>query len=209
MKWYQITKGASPLNNTRTFFFSYLVALLLSSSIFYFCFHQLTSPLAHLLLVVLTTLFFGFISVIIRHQGPFWFALAAPSYLTWMSTLLIFRPSHFSTTGWNLVPVIHSLALLQHLTMNKIIWYFGGNTMLFIPMGFILYRFTSSNCKTLLYGFSLMLSVEVVQGITGRGVFDIDDLILNLFGIWIGSYSGMYFKKTGKNHIDNKNVKNY
>ncbi len=70
--------------------------------------------------------------------------------------------------------------------------------MLFIPIGFIFYHLTASSRQTFFMGIMLMLCVEVIQGITGSGVFDIDDLFLNIFGIMIGAVSHMYFKKQGK-----------
>ena len=40
--------------------------------------------------------------------------------------------------------------------------------------------------KTSLVGFAIILFVEVIQFLFGRGSFDIDDIILNMVGISIG-----------------------
>lgn len=183
---------------TKSFAFQYFIAISLSCLITFLCLHSLTSLVAHICLITLTTTVYGCIQLV----KPTVFSLFAPSYLTWMSTLLLFRPSHFSTTGWNFMPIVYSIALLKHLTISQIIWYFGGNILLFIPVGFIIANFTISLRRTLLAGFFIMLSVELIQGITGCGVFDIDDLILNLSGIGLGFLCWYAFEKIGQNQTE-------
>jgi glycopeptide antibiotics resistance protein len=106
-----------------------------------------------------------------------------------MSTLLLFRPVDSATTGWNFIPVIHSYDLFTQLSLRNQIWYFGGNTLLFIPMGYIFaYLARTKPRKTaLLFGFSLMIVVELTQAISHTGVCDIDDLLMNFSGIMLGS----------------------
>jgi glycopeptide antibiotics resistance protein len=54
------------------------------------------------------------------------------------------------------------------------VWYFGGNTLLFLPMGFLFSYLTNSVRHTLYMGL-FMGTVEIIQGLTGLGVCDIDD----------------------------------
>ncbi|WPP52919.1 VanZ family protein [Catalinimonas niigatensis] len=71
----------------------------------------------------------------------------------------------------------------------------GGNILLFIPMGIILYEFLGKR-NTFFYlisGFMLSLTVETLQFITRRGTFDIDDLIWNTTGMVLGFW---IWKKT-------------
>ena len=64
-----------------------------------------------------------------------------------------------------------------------------GNFLLFMPMGVYL-PFIFKKIRTLLdyvlYMIPVLMMVELVQLLTKRGSFDIDDLILNLSGAIIG-----------------------
>ena len=61
-----------------------------------------------------------------------------------------------------------------------------GNIVMFIPIGFfikLLYKIDDK--KVIIIGFSISLFIEVIQNFTGRET-DIDDLILNTLGVYIG-----------------------
>ena len=63
------------------------------------------------------------------------------------------------------------------------------NLLLFLPMGIYLPLFIKKINKTSLfsiYAIALLFIVEVVQLLTKRGSFDIDDFILNMVGALIG-----------------------
>jgi glycopeptide antibiotics resistance protein len=65
-----------------------------------------------------------------------------------------------------------------------------GNFILFYPMGIFLpclFRSVRTVKKSLLISFCTILSVEIVQIVFRWGIFDIDDLILNITG-WILGY---------------------
>lgn len=64
-----------------------------------------------------------------------------------------------------------------------------GNVILFIPAGWLLptiFKPFQGYFKFFLLCTLLILSVEIVQLLTLLGYFDIDDLILNLFGLSMG-----------------------
>ena len=70
-----------------------------------------------------------------------------------------------------------------------------GNLAAFLPMGWLLPSLLGRRCSARrVAGLSLALSliVEVGQGISGRRVADVDDLILNTagglmgYGLWLG-----------------------
>ncbi|WP_342572728.1 VanZ family protein [Paenibacillus sp. FSL R5-0749] len=67
-----------------------------------------------------------------------------------------------------------------------------GNIVLFIPLG-IWIPWLFRRCRSFLIFTStvvlLLLGVEVIQLITSVGSFDVDDIILNTVGAWIG-YAG-------------------
>jgi|GEM_PF-1604783 len=60
-----------------------------------------------------------------------------------------------------------------------------NNILLFIPVGIFLYRLRPKS-STFYLPFLVSLGVEVLQLLTGRGLFEIDDLISNTLGGLIG-----------------------
>lgn len=67
--------------------------------------------------------------------------------------------------------------------------YVVENILLFIPYGFCLGWYLNKGgffFRSLLYGFITSLGIEVLQLITGRGIFQIDDIITNTLGCVIG-----------------------
>ena len=71
-----------------------------------------------------------------------------------------------------------------------------GNMVLFLPFGFFmsLYLKNEKANLTLLLTLVTSFSIELVQMIIGR-VFDIDDIILNLLGGYLGYLIYFYLKK--------------
>lgn len=63
-----------------------------------------------------------------------------------------------------------------------------GNIGIFIPLGIYLPLLKKDKrvLMSLLFIFIVSLFVEIIQGLLGIGVSDIDDIILNCFGGWIG-----------------------
>ena len=63
-----------------------------------------------------------------------------------------------------------------------------GNVVIFIPMGIFLpiLKKDKRTAVNLLFIFLISLFVEIIQGLLGLGVTDIDDVILNCLGGWIG-----------------------
>lgn len=64
-----------------------------------------------------------------------------------------------------------------------------GNIVLFIPYGIFLpylFKHLQKLWKVMLFGVITIVCVELLQIITLRGSCDIDDLILNMLGIFIG-----------------------
>ena len=66
----------------------------------------------------------------------------------------------------------------------------AGNIAGFVPLGFlipVLFRNMRSFPRIILCGALLSLTVELIQLLTGVGIFDVDDLILNTAGTAIGA----------------------
>lgn len=64
-----------------------------------------------------------------------------------------------------------------------------GNIIMFIPLGFfipIIWKRKRSLIKVVFLGFFLSLCIELSQFLFTHRVANIDDVILNTFGTWIG-----------------------
>ena len=75
-----------------------------------------------------------------------------------------------------------------------------GNVIMFVPLGFLLpfiYKRAKSFAGCMVTSFIILLCVEVTQLITFLGSFDIDDLLLNMVGAFIG-YIGYKMMKIDK-----------
>lgn len=66
---------------------------------------------------------------------------------------------------------------------------FLGNILLFVPLGFLIPLVTEEDSwgKIIRIGFSLSLLIEMIQFITLRGCFDVDDIVLNTMGMIVGT----------------------
>lgn len=92
---------------------------------------------------------------------------------------------------YNLIPFRTIMNYLQNSgQIDFTIWIYNlaGNIVAFMPLGFLI-PFAVRGMKagkTYLVAFALILSAEIMQLISRRGVFDIDDLILNMLGCLLG-----------------------
>ena len=91
----------------------------------------------------------------------------------------------FRTIGRYIDRLYNSAGKLNHQAVINL----GGNVIMFIPLGFLL-PFVSDRAKKLkncfVMTFVVILSVELLQFATLLGSFDIDDLLLNMIGIFMG-----------------------
>ncbi|MFD0669893.1 VanZ family protein [Cohnella sp. GCM10027633] len=105
------------------------------------------------------------------------FSLDNPRFVAW-------RIEH-----GNLVPFHEISAALAERTEHRML-NFIGNIAVFIPFGMLLPgafgsdRLALTRATTIAFAFSLVL--EGSQAVLAIGSFDVDDLILNAFGGWIG-----------------------
>ena len=72
-----------------------------------------------------------------------------------------------------------------------------GNIIMFIPFGFLGWVFPNfKKLKSLIFTFiSVIIIVEALQYFTRMGVFDVDDIMLNTFGVFIGWLIYVFFEK--------------
>jgi hypothetical protein len=83
-----------------------------------------------------------------------------------------------------------------------------GNIVLLIPLGFLLplvYR-TLTNNKALIIFSAFCLMIEGIQAYLKIGIFDIDDVILNLLGCMIGYWAYRYLPAAWRYLKQNKFV---
>ena len=101
-----------------------------------------------------------------------------------------------------LLPLVSTILFVQNTTSwESIIINLLGNIIMFIPFGFLGWlNGKYFSFKKLIVDFlSVLIIMEALQYLTRLGVFDIDDLALNSFGVWIGFQMRKF--------IDNFNIK--
>lgn len=92
------------------------------------------------------------------------------------------------------------LPLIEGQNWMRIVYLFGGNIVWFVPFGMYLQgtgRMTGI-CRTALAGLAFSFSIEFFQYLFGTGVSELDDLILNTLGVWVGAVIARCFKKENK-----------
>ena len=115
--------------------------------------------------------------------------LIAFSYSIGLLILLFFRPENQYYGSINLIPFKTVMFYLEGRVDLLIAFYnLGANIGLFIPFGVYFCYITDKPTvgKLLMISFFSISLIESLQFITKRGSLDIDDLILNLFGVWLG-----------------------
>ncbi len=105
-----------------------------------------------------------------------------------MSLAILFRASH-STRNVNLIPFRTISSFLSRNIFHIFVFSnLFGNILLFVPLG--IYGMTlmreKSGKKATFIVFLTSLAVEIVQYTFKKGVGDIDDIILNVLGGFIG-----------------------
>lgn len=119
--------------------------------------------------------------------------MMALGYAVFMSWLLFYRDRYFGAQyAYNLVPFETIKRYIVHYDhFNFSTWFKNlfGNIVLFVPIGvfFPLLNTKYMNILALTAASILLITaVESIQMLTKVGSFDIDDIILNTFGAWIG-----------------------
>jgi glycopeptide antibiotics resistance protein len=110
--------------------------------------------------------------------------------------LLFFRPSEQSYNSMNLQP-FSTISFYLSGKVNGLIAFYNlaANVCLFIPYGIYIGLKSYSLLKAFLVPLVIIAFIEVLQFVTHRGSLDIDDLILNLFGVILGHLLFPIFKK--------------
>ena len=97
-------------------------------------------------------------------------------YFLVMILLLFFRVYHDNNINLNLLELFNfEIANLSQIILNLIV---------FIPIGYWLKHFKATSA--LLISLFLITSIEILQFISHRGIFDVVDILINTIGIMFG-----------------------
>ena len=101
--------------------------------------------------------------------------------------------------GYNTIPFVEIKRYINNFDRLGMITVLnlGGNILAFMPFGFfrpIIGRRKNAFFRTLIQGCLFSLMVEVIQLLTNVGSFDVDDIILNTFGVFLGYIIFILFK---------------
>lgn len=110
--------------------------------------------------------------------------------------LLFFRPNNQSYESINLIP-FSTIGFYFSGKVNGLVAFYNlaANIGLFIPYGVYLGVKKYRGMKLVLLPIFLIAAIELTQFLTGRGSLDIDDLILNVFGVYLGYFITPWFNK--------------
>ncbi|WP_442598496.1 VanZ family protein [Neobacillus sp. D3-1R] len=190
---------------------SYLLATVLSVLLFSLFSHylfQLTYYLHPIALVTVLVCLWGllaFFILLIRRERIFvlyhrfiWFISI---YTIMLLILLFFRPGDHAFNNYNLVP-FSTVHFFLSGRVNPFISFYNlvANVVLFIPYGiYLLARKNHTSLLAYVYlPFITISLIEMMQLLTHRGSLDIDDLILNMLGVFLGYLCYPVFKRVIK-----------
>lgn len=115
--------------------------------------------------------------------------IAMATYSFGLVVLLFFRPGNQEYSQINLVP-FRTIAGFLAGDGNFLVAFYNiaANILLFVPYGVsaLMLRKNPSRTRLILIPVAVILLIEIMQFLTRRGSMDIDDLILNLFGVGVG-----------------------
>ena len=127
------------------------------------------------------------------------YKITIPFYTTFLLYLMFFGfgRSQYDINIVRLLPMVSTFSFVKETILWKtIIINVFGNIIMFTPYGFLGIVFPKlNNFKTLIINFLfVIILIESLQYFTRLGVFDIDDVILNTFGVTIGFWTYKFFK---------------
>lgn len=177
---------------------SFVIALISTFAVFlvfFSVFLQLTLYLHPLVIAVLISciffLFYSFTLLLRKDTITLRYPLVLTILILYTIALLIllfFRPSNQSYHSWNLIP----FSTISYYLSGKVRWIISfynlaANIGLFIPYGlFLKLKARNFQLRLFLIPIVSIISIEILQFVTHRGSLDIDDLILNLLGVFLG-----------------------
>lgn len=141
--------------------------------------YAIQGPLYLLILFSQTLIFYGSSYLLLNpyHRIPaFILRLLWVIYFLVMIILLFFRVYHDNNINLNLLELFN----FETINLSQTIL----NLILFIPIGYWLKHLKISS--VLLISLLLITSIELLQSVSHRGIFDVVDILINTIGIMIG-----------------------
>jgi glycopeptide antibiotics resistance protein len=116
-------------------------------------------------------------------------------YTVGLLILLFFRPNGTNYHSLNLIP-FSTVSFYLSGKVNWLISFYNlaANIGLFIPYGIYLSLKSYSLLKVFLVSLLTIACLEILQFLTHRGSLDIDDLMLNMLGVYLGCFLFSFFK---------------
>lgn len=128
--------------------------------------------------MIIWILFFFVLFLLYRTLEPFEFV---PDWQVKPANL---RPLH------GIMKMIENASKFDDKTTRRIVFInIVGNILIFSPFGFFMPVLENKLRRfwlVVLIGLGISLSIEITQTLLSARVFDVDDLILNSFGTWLG-----------------------
>ena len=109
-------------------------------------------------------------------------------YLLFLLTVTIFLRSRNLevSIGFELIPLKNLINIFRNKTYREL-YEVAANILVFVPYGFLLSCvIRKRKYLPLICGLATTVSIEIVQYVDKRGVFDINDIINNFIGVLIG-----------------------
>ena len=183
-------KSSQILHIILTCIISFLLTCIISFLVFYYVTSNfldshfqglyVIEPLLYLLILFGQTLiFYGSSHLLLNpsHRIPtFVLRLLWVIYFLVMILLLFFRVYHDNNINLNLLELFN----FETTNLSQTIL----NLILFIPIGYWLKHLKISS--VLLISLLLITSIELLQFVSHRGIFDVVDILINTIGIMIG-----------------------
>lgn len=100
----------------------------------------------------------------------------------------------------SLIPFKNAYTMIQNMSPVRLVENFAGNVLLFLPFGLMLPLISGFDRESVAYGLILSFFIEVMQYAFAMGFSDIDDLILNTLGTFIGWAIYLFISKRFKDY---------
>lgn len=185
---------------------SLFIALLISLGLFLVLSTVLIQLISYLHPIVLAVVFFCLFSLVfflillirketIRLPYPLFLGLLI-MYSICLIILLFIRPTNQSYHSINLFP-FSTISFYLSGKVNLLISFYNlaANIGLFVPYGIYFMVKNLSPLKRIFLPLTSIALIEILQFITHRGNLDIDDLILNMVGVFLGYFLFPIFKR--------------
>lgn len=118
-----------------------------------------------------------------RKINRFHIDIFAVMYFILIIGLSLFRSYHFYGINLNPLSITDDFRSYHSFTLLLII----ANIFVYLPMGiYIKYRTRLKNIKAVIFFLVYILLIESLQYIFHKGVFDINDIITNTLGFYLG-----------------------